>query len=104
MPIIYLGAAFYLVYFIKRCEDLVADTNKTLNYGEIWLLIETMIFIYQIFMGTLFLLFAYCSKMRPFMRDEYKLENDDNPWNNKNTEDFLRHLKLEYYNMSLQMV
>ena len=46
MPIIYLGACFYLVYFLKRCEDLVADTNKKLTYGDLWLIIETMIFLY----------------------------------------------------------
>lgn len=31
------------------------------------------------------------------MRDEDSLEHDTNPWNNKNTEDFLRHLKAEFF-------
>lgn len=35
--------------------------------------------------------------MQNFMQDEFVVENDSNPWNNKKTEDFLRHLKCEYH-------
>jgi hypothetical protein len=34
--------------------------------------------------------------MDPYFQDHEALESDDNPWNNKDTEDFLRHLKEEY--------
>ena len=50
-----------------------------------------------------FIMISYLSKVRPFMRDEFLLENDDNPWNNKDTEDFLRHMKLEFYVTTLQI-
>lgn len=41
--------------------------------------------------------YAYISKMRNFLTDAHAAEHDDNPWNNKDTEDFMRHLKAEYH-------
>lgn len=49
------------------------------------------------FNGVLFMIFAYISKMENFLRDSFIVENDDNPWNNKDTEDFMRHLKAEMF-------
>ena len=56
-----------------------------------------MVWIYS---GVIFLLFAYTTKMNTFMHNTYEIEHDSNPWNNKDTEDFLRHLKREYFTMT----
>ena len=48
-------------------------------------------------MFALFLVYAYLSKMKNFMTDAFLIENDDNPWNNRKTEDYMRHLKAEMY-------
>ena len=104
MPIMYLGGCFYIVYFVKRCQHIVTDdTTRIPTFGELWLIVEVMVFFYQIFGGMVFVMLSYLSKVRPFMRDEFILENDTNPWNNKDTEDFLRHMKLEFYVTTLQI-
>lgn len=43
------------------------------------------------------MLYAYIIKMNNFLSDSFIIENDDNPWNNKDTEDFMRHLKAELF-------
>ena len=103
MPLWYLGVIFYLFYFLKRCNKYVCTDKTVMNLGDIWLNIEVMMFLYQIMNGVIFLLVCYLTKIKPFMRDHYELENDTNPWNNRNTEDYLRHMKLEFFMITIQM-
>ena len=58
---------------------------------------EAMIFILRITCGVGFMAIAYLTKLQAFFKDAQKLENDDDPYNNKDTEDFMSHLKQEYY-------
>lgn len=44
----------------------------------------------------MFVTLAYIFKFKSTMKNEEVLLQDDNPWNDKDTEDFLRHLKMEY--------
>lgn len=64
-----------------------------------WLLIEVLYFSCWLYSGIIFLIFAYSTGMRAFMTSTTEIENDDNPWNNRDTEDFLKHLKREYFNI-----
>lgn len=64
------------------------------------MLLEIYFFFCWIAAGIVFLIFAYTTKMQTFLQNTHEIETDDNPWNNKNTEDFLRHLKREYFTMS----
>jgi hypothetical protein len=43
------------------------------------------------------LLVAYTTKAQSIIKNEEYLLLDDNVWNDKNTDDFLRYLKLEYF-------
>jgi hypothetical protein len=97
MPAGYTIINFYNIYFLKRCQEVIYEDNTRITYAEIWLMIEAMVFFIRLGAGMFFLLFNYLAKINPFVRHSYLLENDDNPWNNKDTEDFLRHLKVEYY-------
>lgn len=45
----------------------------------------------------IFLLLAYTTKAQSIIKNEEFLLLDDNVWNDKNTDDFLRYLKLEYF-------
>lgn len=46
--------------------------------------------------GMTFMTAAYIFKFNSTTKNEELLLLDDNPWNDKETEDFLRHLKTEY--------
>ena len=105
MPSVYLVAILYAIYFVKRCQNVLYDTSpgSKILYAEIWVLIETQIFFLRLFTGMAFLLFNYFAKVQAFARRRCT-ERDANPWGNKNTEDFLRHLKVEFYLMTSQLV
>lgn len=97
MPAGYTIITFYIIYFLKRCESIIYSTNPQIKYSEVWIMMETMVFMFRIFGGIIFLLISYITKIQPFVRHSFLLEFDDNPWNNRDTEDFLRHFKVEYY-------
>lgn len=103
MPVIYGMVINYAIYFVKRCQEVLYDTNTEVTYGEMWILIEVMIFFLRLISGMFFLLFNYLAKVDVFVRPSFLLENDDNPWNNKDTEDFMRHLKIEYFLVTQQV-
>ena len=70
---------------------------------QAWIFIEVIFFLCWIAGGCIFLIIAYSSKMKTFLRTEEELLADMNPWNNEDTEDFLRHLKFEFYTMNFQL-
>lgn len=47
--------------------------------------------------GVIFLLYAYIAKFKTIFKNEVLLALDDNVWNDKDSDDFLRYLKQEYY-------
>ena len=60
---------------------------------------ECLFVMYNLFCSAGFVAYAYLTKLENFLTDVQLIENDDNPWNNKKTEDFLRHLKAEMFTM-----
>jgi hypothetical protein len=96
MNLSYLGVILYLLYFVKRCEDMILGTTS-IDVDVMWMLFELCYFFIQLFCGMVFLAIAHLVRLDPYFRDHEALESDDNPWNNKDTEDFLRHLKEEYF-------
>ena len=61
-----------------------------------WITIDVYFFFSWIIAGVIFVSAAYLFKFKSTMKDEDLLLQDDNPWNDKDTEDFMRHLKMEY--------
>lgn len=92
----------YIIYFVKRCQNMIYAAEEV-DVELIWVLFEVMYWLVSVFAGMIFLAVGYLARLGPFMRDEEALEGDFNPWNNKDTEDFLRHLKEEYMVMQYQM-
>lgn len=62
-----------------------------------WLYLEVFLFFAWIWASIFFLAFAYCLKLKSIAKNKSVLESDDNVWNDKGTDDFLRYLKFEYF-------
>lgn len=63
---------------------------------RVWILIDAYQFLAWMISGVAFMTLAYIFKFKSTTKNEELLLLDDNPWNDKETEDFLRHLKVEY--------
>lgn len=61
------------------------------------MIVDCYFFFAYIISGVIFTTVAYLIKFNPTSKNEELLLMDDNPWNDKDTEDFLRHLKLEFF-------
>jgi len=59
--------------------------------------IEAFYFFIWIFASILFLAFAFLKKFKSISKNELLLSMDSNCWNDKDTDDFLRYLKQEYF-------
>lgn len=91
------GYFFPLVYAIYVARVDLNNWAHDVNYIRVWLLLEIVYFWTWLFSGFLFLLFAYVSKYESIFKDQSMLNNDGNIWNDKDSDDFLRYLKQEYF-------
>ena len=84
------------IFLVKYNSD---DWTKPGQITEVraWIIIDCFLFFSYIISGVIFTTFAYIVKFNPTAKNEELLLMDDNPWNDKDTEDFLRHLKLEFF-------
>lgn len=73
------------------------------NYVRAWLFMECTFFFNWIGNSVLFLLISYLAKFKSVSKNEEIMEMDDNVWNDKNTDDFLRYLKFEYFVLNFIM-
>lgn len=87
-----------VVYNVWYCKTRLNDwSDNQWNQIRIWLFIECIWFFSWIQTGILYLFFAYFSKMVPVTKDFKNKEEDDNPWNEKYSDDFMRYVKAEMY-------
>jgi hypothetical protein len=91
------GYFFPLVYAIYVAKVDLENWNHDVNYIRIWLLIEIVYFWMWLSSGVIFLFYAYIAKFKTIFKNEVLLAMDDNVWNDKDSDDFLRYLKQEYY-------
>ena len=87
----------YVVFVVK------IDFNAYIeNLDEVrcWLLIEIIYLFTWIFASMVFLIFAYYFKIQSIVKNEDLLMLDDDVWNDKDTDDFFRYLKFDYYTMT----
>ena len=84
------------IFMVKYNSDDWAKRNS-LTEVRCWIMIDCYLFFTYIFSGVIFTTIAYLIKFNPTAKNEELLLMDDNPWNDKDTEDFLRHLKLEFF-------
>lgn len=71
--------------------------EENLTEVRVWIIIDCYYFLAFIISGIIFVTVAYVVKFNPTSKDEELLLMDENPWNDKDTEDFLRHMKQEYF-------
>jgi hypothetical protein len=94
VPVSYNGVLMYAMYVAKlNFEDWVLD----INYVRVWLFIEISFFFIWILSGAIFVFVAYLIKLKPTLKSEAVLALDDNVWNDKCSDDFLRFIKFDFY-------
>jgi len=93
----YLPPVFYAIFLIK---GEYSSWHSDVNYVRLWLLIEIVFFFSWLFASIIFVLYAYLVKFKPISKNVALMENDDNIYNDKKTDDFLRYLKSEYFLMA----
>lgn len=62
-----------------------------------WLLMEILFFFTWISTSILFVAYAYIFKISSMSKSEEIMKVDDNVWNDRSTDDFLRYIKYEYF-------
>jgi len=91
------GYFFLMPYTIFLVKMHYTTWQHDLNYIRIWLLIEVVYYFFWLAGGILFVMYAYLVKLKSISKNEALLEQDDNVWNDKDTDDFLHYLKYEYF-------
>jgi hypothetical protein len=92
---------FYIIPFnIYTVKSHYSAWGHDLNYVRVWLLIEILYFFFWLLAGVIFVSYAYLVKFQAISKNEALLALDDNVWNEKDTDDFLRYLKFEYFLVS----
>lgn len=79
------------------------DNSWELTNVRVWIYIESIYFFAWIFSGIIFVATAYIWKLEPTDKDEDSIKLDDNVWNDRNADDFLRYVKYDYYVFSLAL-
>ena len=96
----YLMTFSYVTYYTKKNID---EWEYDVNYVRIWLLIESIYFYVWLIASIIFVIIAYVSKFRSTIVNDAVLQNDDNVWNDRQTDDFLRYIKFDYYVFTLYL-
>jgi hypothetical protein len=96
----YLMSILLTIWTVKRIDKWWLYDAKQMTTKDVWLLTETIFFFSQVFAGMGFLFHIYFTKAKKFTMNAESLTEDKNPYNDKETEDMLRHFKLEYFLMT----
>ena len=91
---------FQILYAIFSTKLDIDKWEGDINYIRAWLYIECTYFLSWIICGMIFLFFAYVLKFKSVCKNEKVMQMDDNVWNDKDTDDFLRYLKFEFFVMN----
>jgi hypothetical protein len=94
IPISAFGVMTYCMYVARQNMD---SWVQDINYVRVWMFIESIYFFCWIFSGILFVASAYIWKLEPTDKDEDSIKLDDNVWNDRDADDFLRYVKHDYY-------
>ena len=94
VPISSYGVLSYAMYTARQHYN---DWLQDINYVRVWIFLESIFFFCWIFSGVLFVASAYLWKLEPTDKDEDSIKLDDNVWNDRDADDFLRYVKYDYY-------
>lgn len=84
----------YVIYIVKMN---FGQWDYEMNYIRAWLLIEVVFFFNWILSGIIFLILSKMVKFHPITSDEAETEADKDVWNDRQTQDFIVHLKTEFF-------
>jgi cytochrome b subunit of formate dehydrogenase len=91
---------FYTTFVVKGHKDMwkeeFAHDKESIQLRS-WLILEVFLFFTWICASIFFLLFAYLFKLTSVAKNEAIQGKDDNVWNDRGSDDFLRYLKFEYF-------
>lgn len=93
-----LFSGSFIIYIVKKNYG---SWNFEMNYVRAWLLIEVIYFFNWILSGIVFLIMSKIITLNPMSTDEDELANDTDVWNDRTTQDFMVHLKAEFFQFSL---
>ena len=100
VPCGYMSQILYAIFCTKLDID---NWEGNVNYIRAWLYIECTFFLSWIMCAMIFLFFAYVFKFKSVSKSEEVMQMDDNVWNDKDTDDFLRYLKFEFFVLNYMM-
>ena len=90
-----------LIYEAKKYHDIWLE--QKLDYKRLWFVIEIDFYFRFLFSIVVFLQLTYWTKASTMSKNTADMLDDDNIWNDKNTEDHLRFVKRETFDLSLQI-
>ena len=100
VPFSYFMGIFYTIFVVKGHKDSWKESfahEKGSMEMRSWLILEVFLFFTWIWASIFFLLFAYIFKLESVAKNEATKGPDDNVWNDRGSDDFLRYLKFEYF-------
>lgn len=80
-------------------DDWLTDISNL----RVWVFLESIFFFTWISASSIFISIAYLFKLEPTNKTEEQMRQDDDVWNDRNAEDFLRYMKYDYYIVTLNM-
>ena len=100
VPFSYFMGIFYTIFVVKGHKNTWKE-SFAVDSGSMemrsWLILEVFLFFTWIWASIFFLLFAYIFKLESVAKNEAVKGPDDNVWNDRGSDDFLRYLKFEYF-------
>ena len=85
-------------FFNVNGKGKVLYENFDSTYLVYFNFLDCFFFIFYIFSGMIFLAWANVLKIKPFFKESVDKVNDLNdPWESKHTDDFMSHLIIEFY-------
>ena len=91
------GSLFMFSFVIYIVKKNYGTWNFEMNFVRAWLLIEVIFFFTWICSGIIFLIMGKIITLHPMAIDEDETENDNDVWNDRKTQDFIVHLKAEFF-------
>jgi hypothetical protein len=86
--------SWYMVYQVKLNFKSWKDD---VNYVRVWFFIEVNYIFAFIIASCIFTMGAQVFKFKSSLKSDEDLHHDDNIWNDRESSDFLRYIKYDYF-------
>ena len=79
------------------CKLNFVEWTSDPNPIRLWIYLESIFFFVWILSGVVFVGFAHVFTFRSTIKDDKCLESDNDVWNDRRIDDFLRYIKFDYF-------